>query len=190
MRLIFLLLSIVGIAACAGSSYPVSSVFYNIPVGTHVIVKQSLKILPNSGRVYLQGGKVVTLSELDQYEYNCWFLSWKVNETEQIIAPDKFIVTKVRHTDFLAKSRTTTQLATTESAIGFQMALGGPTATEYTTELTIHSDKHPDIRRLACSYWGDPGYGNHITVPQIQAALGGFVQIKILQLQKGDYEVE
>ena len=69
----------------------------------------------------------------------------------------------------------------------YLLAMGGATATEYTTELSIHSDNHPDIRQLVCSYWGDPRSGVHITVPQMQAVLGDIVQIRIKPIQQGDY---
>ncbi len=188
MRLIGGLVVAMIISACAGGVSSVSSLNFNIPVGTQIIVKQSIRILPESGRVYIQGGKVVALQERDQYEYYCWFLSWKVNETEQIIMPDTFIVSNVRHTDFYVQHFPETQVAMSDFSGKSLLAWGGATATDYVTELSIHSDQQPDIRRLACSYWGDPALGRHITVPEMQSVLGDLVHIEFLRIKEGNYD--
>jgi len=187
VRVINGLLIAMVITGCAGGPYPTSSPFYNIPVGTQIVVLKSLVIPADSARVYLQHGKVVTPTERDQYEYNCWFLSWKVKETVQTIEPDNFIVSKVQHTDFYVQYKPLIQLAMSEYSNKYLLAMGGATATEYTTELSIHSDNHPDIRQLVCSYWGDPRSGVHITVPQMKAVLGDIAQIRIKPIQQGDY---
>ncbi len=190
LRIIYGLFMTLIITACTGGGYSESSPYFNIPAGTKIIVKQKLKILPNTGRVYLQYGKVVSPSDRDQYEYNCWFLSWKIKETVQTIEPGTFTVTNTRHTDFLVKSLYDRRLMLASSNEKFNLVSGAATATEYTTELSIFSEKQPDIRRLVCSYWGDPGYGKQITVPEMRAVLGDIVKIKIWQPAEGKHDVQ
>ena len=189
MRITYTILITTVLAACHSGPYLQSSPYFSIPVGSHIVVKQSVTIPAYAGRVYLQNGNVVIAKERDQYHYNCWFLSWKVVATPQFIKPDTFIVTHVQHTDFLVQGLTGIQLAA-KGSTAFDLAMGGATATEYTTELSIHSDQQPDIRRIVCSYWGDPSYGQHITLAQIQAALGDIVQIRIKPITQGDYDSE
>jgi hypothetical protein len=64
------------------------------------------------------------------------------------------------------------------SGIGIMAGDSSPII-EYVTELYIHSDKQPDIRRLACSHWNDPIDDQHLTVEQIQMTLGKIAIIKI-----------
>jgi len=189
MRIVYGLIFLLAISSCTSGSFSASSLYYDIPVGTKVIVQQNLNILPENGRVLIQNGKVITLSERDQYEYYCWFLSWKIKDTIQTIEAGTFTVTNVRHTEFYVELAPDRTLVLASSNEDFRLARGGVGATgiEYTTELTIHLEKQPDIRRFACSYWGDPGLGRHITLTEMRELLGDVVKITIVRPVEGSY---
>lgn len=192
MRTSFTTCLIVLLASCATGPYPVTSPFYQIPAGSAVELTQELNIPPNRARVYLQYGKVVTEKEKDRYQAHCWFLSWKLLETQQTIKPDIFTVVRSQKNEDLVRNLSKIKLASNladsdTSPSSGKLArrvidpLGGdaPIATEYTTQMYIHSDRQPDIRLLECSHWDDPHSGEHLTLEQMQTALGEFAKIRI-----------
>lgn len=176
MRLFLLTVIFLQFAACASGPWPISSPLYLIPGGSKLIVKQSLTIPAGKGRVYLQGGKQISEKEKDQYYAHCWFLSRKVLQTPQTIQPDTFIVTHSSKLEEEVQLKSRYQLASLSSGI---YASNGATATEYITELDIHSDKQADIFRFACSHWEDPTDAQHLTVKDMKQVLGDMVIIEL-----------
>ena len=172
------------LTACATEPYPVSSPYYQIPPGSQVILKQALTIPPNQARSYIQYGKVIRAKDKEKYYPHCWFLSWKALDTAQTIKPDSFTVLKTQKFEEVIQIHSPFMLASLHGSIGTGFGIGmnqddgGPTAVEYSTQLTIHSDAQPDIRQFVCSYWEDPVDGEHLTVAEIQKALGDIAQIQ------------
>ena len=166
------------LAGCATGPYPVTSPYFRIPEGSRLLLKQSLTIPPNSARVYIQYGKVVTPKEKDQYYAHCWFLSSEVVNTAQIIKPDIFIVTKTQKFEDVVQRQGTYLLASLASR-SILSSDGGPTAVEYTTRLSIHSANQPNIIQFVCSYWEDPVDAKHLTVAEIQKVLGDMAELKV-----------
>lgn len=180
------------LTACASGPYPVSSPYYQIPTGTVIELNQPLTITPNSGRVYVQYGKVVTPKERERYHANCWFLSWKVLETDQTIQPDTFVVKRSQKDQDIVQNHSAIKLANLDLQIavgaGIETGSGNgigilanasPMAAIFTTTLDIRSDRQPDIRQFACSHWDDPSGGEHLTVEQMQNTLGNIASIII-----------
>jgi hypothetical protein len=178
MRSVLLIPLLLALSACSSGPYPVSSPYYLIPAGSKVVLKQELTILPNAARVYIQYGRVVSPIEKNNYYAHCSFLSWQVLGSEQLIKPDTFIVIETRHLEDIVQLDTGRQLASNVLAYGV-FGDSAPQALVYSTELTIHSDTQPDIRRFICSYWENPGDAQHITVAQIQQALGNIAEIQL-----------
>ena len=166
------------LSACTTGPYPVSSPYFQIPPGSKLVLKQELTIPPNAGRVYIQYGKVVTPKEKDSYHAHCWFLSWEVLDTTQLIKPDTFIVTNSQQIEGVVMRDINIQLAMNGVGIGMNEG-GGPMALEYSTEMNIRSDKQPAIRRFVCSHWENPLDAKHLTVAQMQKALGQIAQIQL-----------
>ena len=117
----------------------------------------------------------MTGKHVDQYYAHCWFLSWKVLETKQIIKPDTFLILGTKKTEVYVKSTTPFQLASSSSGING----GGLSAIEYTTTLTIASETQPDIRQFVCNHWEDPHDAQHLTVAEIRQAMGEIVTLKL-----------
>jgi len=177
-KLVFLLFVIATLDGCATGPYPVTSSYYRIPAGSRLLLKQTLTIPPNRARVYIQYGKVVSAKKKDQYYAHCWFLSSKVLDTAQIITPDTFIVTKTQKYEDDVQIQGTYLLAGLHGVTGTHSD-GGPTAVEYSTTLTIHSDTQADIIQFVCSYWEDPLDAEHLTVAEIQKTLGDIATIEL-----------
>lgn len=183
MRPAVFFLILVFITACATSGpYPASSPYFNIPAGTLLHLQQSLTIPPNTGRVYIQYGKVISNKEKQQYYAHCWFLSHKVLDTAQTINPDTFVVTGSQKLEDVIQQESIYRLA---SLITVRRSYSNTsiTALEYTTRLNIHSDKQPDIIQFLCSYWEDPLDAKHLTIAEMQKALGDIVRIELLTEQ-------
>lgn len=178
MRKLILLFLIMALTSCTAGPYSVSSPYYRIPAGSRLVLKQTLTIPPNSARIYIQYGKVITPKERDQYYAHCWFLSRKVLDTAQIITPDTFIVTKTQKYEDDVQIQGAYLLASLHGAT-MKTSDGGPTAVEYSTTLTIHSDTQPDINQFVCSYWEDPLDAKHLTVAEIRKTLGDIADIQL-----------
>ena len=187
------------LTGCASGPYPITSPYFRIPAGSRIELNQPLTILPKTARVYLQHGKVVSPAEKDRYQANCWFLSWKVQETAQTIAADTFLVKGSLKSEDLVYNLSNVMFAsqslqadiTADVGVGIGIGIGvgqnrglfasdTPMATEYTTTLQIHSDRQPDIRQLACSHWDDPSSGEHLTLEKMQKALGNIATIIVV----------
>lgn len=179
MRELALLFVIMLLTGCTAGPYSVTSPYYRIPAGSRLVLKQTLIIPSNSARIYIQYGKVITPEERDQYYAHCWFLSSKVLDTTQVIAPDTFIVTKTQKYEDDVQIQGTYLLAGLQGAGGMTDSGGSPTAVEYSTQLTIHSDTQPTIRQFVCSYWEDPFDAKHLTVAEIHKILGDIAKIQL-----------
>lgn len=195
VTLILILVSITSlVSGCASGPYPITSPYYQIPSGSRIQLTQTLTIPPDSARVYFQYGRVISPNEKDNYQPNCWFLSWKVLETAQTILPDTFLIKGSQTSQDFVHNFSSVKFASrsgqVNAGVGVGIAVGNgmnflagdrPIAAEYTTTLQIHSNKQPDIRRLACSHWDDPSSGKNLTVDQMQQALGNNAAILIDQ---------
>lgn len=177
LRLLVPMVLLFNLAACNTGPIPVSSPYFQIPAGTKIILKQKLTIPPNAGRVYIQYGKVVTPKEKDNYHAHCWFLSWNVLEHAQTIKPDTFTVLRSQQLEDVVMRQHSLQFAA--NGPRFNMNDGGPMALVYSTEMRIHSDSQTAIRRLVCSHWEDPLDARHLTVAQMQKALGHIAEIQL-----------
>ena len=164
------------LAACQSGPYPVDSPYYRIPVGSQIIVKQPLTISANQARVYIQSGKPVSNKELDQYHPHCWFLSWQRLKQNQVIKPDTFNITRVQYFEEVVLRQIKAQYASL-GQWAFRTSYGSATAVEYKTELTIKSEKNPEIRRLVCNHWEDPNDARHLKISEIKAALGKIAEL-------------
>lgn len=167
------------VTACAGRTYPVTSPYYQIPTGSHLILKQTLAILPNVGRVHIQYGKIINNGKIDQYYPHCWFVTWKISPAETIIHPDEFIVTSSKKYESYVYQNRPLMFARRGGPFDTGMSAGA-TAIEYFTELMIHSGKQPDIRQFICNHWEDPADARHLTVAEINKALGDVAELKPL----------
>lgn len=146
--------------------------YSDIVAGNILVVTKSLVIPAGKARVTIQYGKVASVTAVEVYHPRCWFVSRVIKNEAQIINAGEFRITKVREV-YESVQRTT----------GFPFAglslvsSSSPTADEYFTEMDIVSDTQPNITRLICSHWEDPNDAKHLTLKQINTALGSLAKI-------------
>ena len=164
---------------CQTGPYSVASSSYDIPSGSHLILKKALTIPANTSRIYIQASKVITPSQKDSYHPHCWFLSWKLLDSPQSIEPDTFIIT--HSAKFEEDYAQTPKLYASLTKPGLMKVLDGSvTMLEYKTKLTISSEKQPNIRQLICNRWEtEPTDARHLTVKEIRDTLGDVVELQL-----------
>lgn len=185
MRILFLIFVTAIFAGCSGGLLTISSPYENGFAGRHLILKESLTIPPHQARVNIQYGKLVRSTDIDQYSVHCWFLSWKVRDTAQIIKPDTFDIIDTQYNEDISKIQAPILVASTR--LSSNIFMEGPSATvEYSTEYTIYSSMQPDIRKLVCNHWQNQNDGIHLELTEIQAALGEIAKIETTATVRGD----
>lgn len=146
--------------------------YSEIVSGNILVIKKSLVIPAGEARVTIQYGKVASIAGIELYHPRCWFISRVIKNEAQIINVGEFRIAKVRET-YNSVQRTT----------GFPFAglslasSSSPTADEYFTEMDIVSNTQSNISRLICSHWEDPYDAKHLTLKQINVALGELAEI-------------
>ena len=145
--------------------------YSDIVAGDILFVKKSLVIPAGNARVTLQYGKVASVTEVELYHPRCWFISRVIKNEVQIINAGEFRIVKVRETYESVQRTTGFPFA------GISFASSSPTADEYFTEMDITSETQSNISRLICSHWEDPSDAKHLTLKQINTALGGMANI-------------
>ncbi|MDH5446883.1 MAG: hypothetical protein OEY52_15145 [Gammaproteobacteria bacterium] len=181
MKLSITVILLLFLASCSSGSYPITSPHYNIPSGSKLVIKEDLVLLPNSGRVYIQYGRVVSTKEVDQYFPHCWLVSWKIYNHPIKIKMGSFnIVGSQKYEISLQNMEYSIEYA---SASNFLLAgsPGGTTISEYTTTLKIDSSEQQNIREFSCSHWADPIDDDHLTVAQINRTLGKLAELMIVK---------
>lgn len=146
--------------------------YSDIVTGNILIVKKSLVIPAGKARVTIQYGKIASVSEVELYHPRCWFISRVIKNEAQIIDAGEFRIAKVRET-YESVQRTT---GFPFAGLSFTSSLS-PTADEYFTEMDIVSNTQSNITRFICSHWEDPNDAKHLTLNQINIALGGLAKI-------------
>jgi hypothetical protein len=148
------------------------SAYYSGFVGSTIRLHMPLVIASDKVSVYMQWGKLMDFKFLDLYQPSCKFEIRTMQQRSRIVEPDQFkIVRVIRDAEFVEYNR---QYLASLLMTFFD---NSPTAVVYSTELYLHSEKQPDVLRLTCSYWEDPMDASHLTVNQIQEAMGNILTL-------------
>ena len=182
MQRLILIISFLFMISCAGGPYPASSPYFQIPAGSQLILKQELQILPNTGRVYIQYGKVTKDKSVDRYYPHCWLSSRKISNKPATIQPDTFTISRSIKDKFYVHSDKPLLFASAKSVFDLS-ASSSSSSIEYMTIMSIHSDKQADIHEFTCSHWEDPSDAYHLTVEQMNRTLGSIAEIKLTGTQ-------
>ena len=171
-----LLLMLFGFAASAQPrEWPADSPWFVIPVNSVITLRQPLTIPPEQAGVYMQYGEVKPENDVDMYYANCRLEVRDVKSVRQTVEPDKFTVYRVQlFEDYSARP------LRFAAAAGFFLLGDGPTPQDYATIMYLRSDRQPFVRQLVCKHLEDPAlFPEHLTVKQMQAALGDIMTIEI-----------
>jgi hypothetical protein len=186
MRRFALLAVVVFLAACQTASYEgnENSPYYQVPAGSRLILRQAVEIPPYRVGIFLQGGQIKPLSQINQYYPHCKFEVWKIRDLPQPVKPDEFTITKVVQEITDSVSAGHVQLARVSIGIGVHMGGGddGASVETYATRLNLRSEKQPGVFRLSCGQWSYPAAGQHVSIREMRVVLG---DVFTLQLAPG-----
>lgn len=161
-----------------------NSPYYQVPAGSRLILRQDAEIPPHRVGIYLQGGQIKPLSQINQYYPHCKFEVWKIHDVPQPVEPDEFTITKVVQEITHSVSAGHVQLAGVSIGIGVHMGGGddGASVETYATRLNLRSEKQPEVFRLSCGQWSYPPAGRHVSIREMRVVLG---DVFTLQLAPG-----
>lgn len=169
-----------GVAGCTSlGPFELSSPYWLPPVGSEVALKQALEVPPQSARVFLQQGRVVAKSGVNQFLPNCNFeVSQVFEDSSQTIQPDTFRVRRVGRQSEEVVQRAPAQYAALYLARGGMD--GGTSPIIHAVHLWLESAKQPQVRRLSCrGAVDDPPKAKPPTGEEIFQALGDIVVLRV-----------
>lgn len=173
MRIIALLPLCLLLSACQTTGpLDEKSPYYILPSGSRLLLKQELTIPAHSAGVLLQGGRVVSGKEVNQYHPHCRLEVNDVRETTQFVAADEFLVRRAHQED---------QMVATPALMkaGLRKAGATPSFHIFRTILKLESPRQPQVRWLTCQQWSEPGIGRHVTIREIRQALGEIISLQL-----------
>ena len=176
MRIIALLPLCLLLSACQTTGpLDENSPFHVLPSGSRLVLKQDLTIPARSAHVTLQGGRVMSDNDVNQYHPNCRLEVQDVRDTTQTVTADEFVVRRVRQE---AQTAERTGLLKTSSH-GLRISNESPSFYIFRTILDLRSERQPQVRWMSCQQWSHPALGQHVTIREIRQTLG---EIFILSL--------
>ena len=182
MKTPLLVLLTLALTACQTSAeFPVTSPYFQIPIGSRLVLHQPIEIPPNAATVRLQFGKIVSRAHTQEFEPVCVFESKLVGEAAQRIAPDSFEITRVRRDSSMLSA----QAAPSSGLIKtFWRGDVGSSRQYYKTEMSLRSTKQPQILYMTCQYAWEPGLGSFddprpLTIAEIRQALGDYFSLRL-----------
>ncbi len=162
--------------ACQSLYKNVESYIYQLPVGSVLILHQSINIPPHQTGIYFQYGTIQTYRNIEVYEANCKFEVRDLVGEMQMIDPDQFEIYKVQQ----ESESVGLDLMQFASRVSIYSG-GGATAEVYATVLYLRSRRQPNVLKLTCEHWDDPALGDDLKITQLMAALGDYLSVEIAQ---------
>lgn len=179
MQWILVLVTSLLLAACTPAAVrDPASPFYQVPVGSQIILHQPLEIRPGHTRVFIQRGEVTRFKDLDQYWPHCNFeVRYLLQEPQQIV-PDRFTVERVQQGQTEIVGRPHVQVAAL-NLLAFSRDGGGPPSVARYYDLWLSSEQQPDVMRLRCfDAMDDLPRANLPRYRDIEATLGAIATIE------------
>jgi len=152
-----------------GYSYPTGPTPQ--PVLTSVTLNQALRIAPDHASVHIQRGTARPYANAGEYLPHCIFELRTVSPVERTVQPETFTVTGIRRDRYMA------------GLDGLMLAQATAFGGDYnpvmsTTTISLHSDRQPDVFRLSCQQLDEPFRAHHVTVAEMQRALGEVITLR------------
>lgn len=151
-----------------------NSPYYIVPAGSRVILNQELTIPSGELAVYMQNGRVMRNADLLHETPFCKFELRDLSSAARKVQPDKMVVTASTQ----ARSRGVTALA---APVVVASTDDVPSIESFSTRMDLRSDKQPEIFRLTCAQWGQPGATQHVTIAEMRQALAGLFTLRLPQ---------
>ncbi|HUT39864.1 MAG TPA: hypothetical protein VM011_00850 [Gammaproteobacteria bacterium] len=170
MRILALLAISLLLGACQslpGYSYPSGPTPQ--PVLTSVTLNRELHVRPDYASVYIQSGQARLTNSAAEYHPHCILELRTVASVARTVQPDTFTVTGIHRDRFMAGL---------DGLMLAELASGGDyNPVMSTTTLTLHSDRQPDVYRLSCQQLDEPFRAHHVTLAEMQQALGDVITL-------------
>jgi hypothetical protein len=174
-------LIVMALTACAPATIrDERSPYSRIPVGSTVILNQPLEIPRYHARVFIQDGRVVSKSGLNQYYPHCNFEVRTVSDGAARIESDRFLVTGIRLDEVQVVRRPGPLLMASLVLVDGGEDGGGPPPTSRLVHYRLHSERQPDVMRLTCH--GGMAEQWEVAYPslaEIREVLGGIVTLEM-----------
>lgn len=170
------------LTACQSSAnLPITSPYFEVPVGSRLVLNQSLEIAPTSATLRFQFGKIVSRFDSQDFEPACVFESNIVGESAQRIEADTFEIIRVRrgNTSLSAHAPSRAGLV----AVSSRFIGDGGSRQFYKTEFFLRSKKQPQILAMTCQHAREAGATaaelRPLTVAEIQQAVGDYFTLSV-----------
>lgn len=141
------------------------------PTGSRLVLKQALTIPAHNAGVSLQGGRVVSDKDVNQYHPHCRLEVHDVRETTQTVTADEFVVRRARQ-----DSQTAARPGLLKA--GFRIS-NGARFYVFRTILDLRSERQPQVRWLTCQQWSEQALGQHVTIREMRATLGEIITLRL-----------
>jgi len=172
MRIIALLPLCLLLSACQTTGpLDENSPFDVPPTGSRLVLKQALTIPAHNAGVSLQGGRVVSDKDVNQYHPHCRLEVHEVRETTQTVTPDEFVVRRA-YQDSQMVALPGLMKAGLRVTSGMRYYV-------FRTTLDLRSERQPQVRWLVCQQWGEQALGQHVTLREIRATLGEMITLQL-----------
>jgi len=152
------------------------SPYFNVPVGSQLILNQRLVITEDDDQMRFQGGAIAPhrWSNLrSKYEPNCVLYMRRGGDYNHIIQPDTFDIYRVVQVDHFERNRWPLY-----ASRGTELAFGG-IPTEFATILFLRSTRQPAVDKMACKHYQEAYGGKFLSISEMRQALGAIFSLKI-----------
>jgi hypothetical protein len=149
------------------------------PVGSIIELNQPISVYPGYSRSFIQFGKPVKSREVSQRYPWCQFRLYEppaALEAERRIQPDKFLVTQSNRRFEIVATRP--QLLAS-SILWLNILDDAPSDQNLSSIMKLQSKRQPQVVEFKCSVLTEPQIYNHVTINEMQQALGEVVTIHI-----------
>ncbi len=159
-----------------------NSPYYAVPAGSVLTLHQDVEIPPHRAGVFLQGGQIKPLSQINQYYPHCKFEVLKISDVPRTVRADRFTIEKV------AQEITDTVDAGGMRLAGVSIGIGigintrggdGGSVRAFATRLKLRSAGQPDVYLLSCGQWAYPHEGRHVSIREIRRVLGDVFTLQL-----------
>jgi hypothetical protein len=160
-----------------------------VPVGSRLVLHNTLTIPNEELGVYLQYGKVVRWQDLRRYAPYCVLERESPSEQPMTVKPDTFAITEVTrarryYLPFfreapLPLARAVPAASNMPLSSRRPRAGGNYSATVMAAILELRSSAQPDVRRFMCAASGTPEERFMPSIHEIREALGGFFTLEL-----------
>jgi hypothetical protein len=166
------------LAGCNNTSVvgDTSSRFFDMPVGSTFTLNREITILPHSTSTYVQFARTGPDLRVNTYHPNCRFEVFSISESERVVKPDVFTVTRVVN-QFEQVSLDGVRYAGPIIVADD----GGPMFYNYMTTMYLKSEKQPDVFRITCQVWDYIYNETYLSIDQMREAVGDVFTISIAE---------